>query len=153
MLGKTCTSCGEYKELTKFWNRKCYKDGYSPRCKSCWSDQKSKQAWRDGNKDYQNQWRLRNVDKCNLSSLKSRIKHKYKISLSDYEDLISKQGNSCAICKTHQDSLYRRLSIDHCHKTGKVRGLLCDRCNKSIGAFNDDVQLLDSAINYLLTKN
>lgn len=44
------------------------------------------------------------------------------------------------------------MPIDHCHKTGKIRGILCSRCNTALGGFNDDIKLLDKAINYLSCK-
>jgi len=64
-----------------------------------------------------------------------------------------KQNGKCAICKKPETrktgNKIRELSIDHCHKTGKVRGLLCDSCNNGLGRFKDSVKLLESALKYL----
>lgn len=58
-------------------------------------------------------------------------------------------GNKCAICNLHQAELSLTLAVDHCHKTGKIRGLLCVNCNQGIGKFKDSVFLLEAAIKYL----
>jgi hypothetical protein len=71
----------------------------------------------------------------------------YGISLEEYNSLFDKQGGVCAICSTPPST--RRLAVDHCHDTGKVRGLLCVKCNAGIGNLNDDVEMLKAAIKYL----
>jgi len=77
--------------------------------------------------------------------LKSRtLKYKYGISLADFNILKEKQNGKCAICH-NEDILY----VDHCHKSNKVRGLLCQKCNTAIGFFNDDTERMLSAVNYL----
>ena len=79
---------------------------------------------------------------------------KYGISLEDYNMFLEKQGGKCAICGTEiGDSNGNRLYVDHNHKTGKVRGLLCANCNFGIGSLKDDVEILKKAILYLEGKN
>ena len=56
----------------------------------------------------------------------------------------------CATCGIHQSELKKSLSVDHNHKTGKIRGLLCSKCNFGIGQFNDDLKLIDSVKKYLI---
>jgi hypothetical protein len=80
--------------------------------------------------------------------------NRYGVTKEQYESMVAAQNNLCAICNrpekdVHQSGRLKSLSIDHCHKTGKVRGLLCFACNSSIGKFDDDVDLLRSAIRYL----
>jgi len=58
-----------------------------------------------------------------------RFKRRYGITLDDYNEMLKKQSNKCKICKISPDNLKRKLCIDHCHETGKIRGLLCDKCN------------------------
>lgn len=72
----------------------------------------------------------------------------YSISEEDLKNLKAKQNNSCAICFKENT----KLCIDHDHKTNKVRGLLCTQCNTGIGFLRDDIQILNSAINYLKTQ-
>lgn len=77
------------------------------------------------------------------------LKKKYNISLEDYYKILDEQNNVCAICKKYNENSKHMLAVDHCHKTGKVRGLLCSHCNTGLGQFKDDTELLQLAINYL----
>lgn len=85
----------------------------------------------------------------------SKFKHAYGITLDEYEAMASAQGYRCAICGERETALHkvtlepRNLAVDHCHATGKVRALLCTRCNGGLGNFNDDPELLRKAIAYL----
>ena len=75
------------------------------------------------------------------------MKH-YGISRIAYDELYKAQDGKCAICK-EECKRGRELSVDHCHTTGKVRGLLCSTCNIALGLMEDNIQLLECAINYL----
>jgi len=75
------------------------------------------------------------------------IVKKYGISEDQFQEILKLQGGVCAICERHQR--YRRLSIDHSHKTGKVRGLLCNFCNRSLGRYGDSPIRLRKAAAYL----
>jgi hypothetical protein len=78
------------------------------------------------------------------------LKHKYGIRHSDYERMLAEQGGVCAICgTTAADSRKKYLCVDHCHKTGRVRGLLCTKCNVAIGNADDSPERLRSMISYL----
>lgn len=68
----------------------------------------------------------------NHTALKHIVK-KYGITTHDYNRLFDEQGGKCAICERHQTGIVKRLFIDHDHTTGKVRGLLCNRCNTAVG--------------------
>jgi hypothetical protein len=70
---------------------------------------------------------------------------RYGLSLADYRALQAGQGNACAICR----KVTRALCIDHCHVTGRVRGLLCRSCNSALGFYADDPRLLRAALAYL----
>lgn len=80
-----------------------------------------------------------------------RILKHYGLSIEKYEEMLAKQNNCCAICKTTEPggNSTGKWNIDHDHKTGKVRGLLCGACNRGIGMFKDNPDLLESARNYL----
>ncbi len=75
----------------------------------------------------------------------------YGITTSQYEELFMLQNGLCAICKTAQSKLPKRLNVDHDHLTGKIRGLLCATCNLGIGHFKDNSEKLLSAVAYLNT--
>jgi hypothetical protein len=80
---------------------------------------------------------------------KVQLNRKYGITPEIYQEMLDKQGGKCAICGTNSCSTGRRLAVDHCHTTGKVRGLLCAHCNTAIGKFNDDPATIQRAIDYL----
>lgn len=81
---------------------------------------------------------------------RNRVFGKYKITMSQYEELSRKQSGKCAICfASPEDIRYGVLCIDHCHRTNKVRGLLCIECNTGLGRFEDKLQILCNAIHYL----
>jgi hypothetical protein len=69
-----------------------------------------------------------------------------------YDELIEKQNNRCAICNRHQSEFQRTFDLDHDHNTGKVRGLLCHNCNNGIGHFKDDIEIMEKAIVYIRQK-
>lgn len=75
--------------------------------------------------------------------------HRYKINLEAYNEMFLKQQGCCDICGKHQSTLKKTLAVDHNHKTGKVRSLLCNRCNQGIGSLDDSIELLLTATNYL----
>ena len=78
---------------------------------------------------------------------------KFGLTLEDYNSLLMRQEHSCAICKRHKSQFKRDLSVDHCHKTGKNRALLCASCNSALGLFQEDKEVLLNAINYLEKYN
>ena len=77
------------------------------------------------------------------------VRRQYGITLAEYEQMLRDQNNKCAICKNEDEVEGRRLAIDHCHESGNVRGLLCGKCNRGLGLFYDNKELLDNAISYL----
>jgi hypothetical protein len=77
------------------------------------------------------------------------IRNQYGITLADYNDMLEAQDYKCAICRNEDEVEGRRLAIDHCHTSGKVRGLLCGKCNRGLGLFYDNQELLSNAIKYL----
>lgn len=84
----------------------------------------------------------------------SQLKHRYNLSYEKYLEMKKSQSNKCLICEADEkESKNGRLVVDHCHSTGKIRGLLCDKCNNGLGRFNDNIETLRSAINYLSENN
>lgn len=82
----------------------------------------------------------------------SRLKTVFGITLDEYNDMLKSQDERCAICGRHYTEASRdkrRLAVDHDHKTGRIRGLLCTNCNGAIGRFSDSVELMSKAIEYL----
>lgn len=79
---------------------------------------------------------------------KSRLRTQYGLSVDEHAAMLQRQGGKCAICNGPPTSR-RPLAIDHDHATGKVRGLLCDRCNHGLGHFRDSADVMVAAIAYL----
>lgn len=79
------------------------------------------------------------------------LNKKYKITLQEYEEFFKKQNGLCAICETN--IFKKKLAVDHCHLTGKNRGLLCLRCNIGLGYFKDNKDILLKAVEYLNKHN
>lgn len=96
---------------------------------------------------------IANKKRKDWNGRKSHLKIKFGVTPEQYDEVLKQQNFSCAICEKHTLEFEKRLAIDHDHKTGKIRGLLCMFCNTALGKFNDDVSLLKKAINYLETEN
>jgi len=102
-------------------------------------------------KEYQKQWRLKNKIQDKSNNLKSC----YGITFDDYMEIYNKQNGCCLICGTKKDFISEKnksnnvLAVDHCHISGRIRGLLCSCCNKSLGGFKDNIDILNNAILYL----
>ena len=94
-------------------------------------------------KEYSKEYRSKPENKKKAKD--NSLKWHYGISLEEYNTLYEKQNGNCKICGEHFDSLY----VDHDHVTGKVRGLLCIKCNSAIGLLNEDKTIFQKAINYL----
>lgn len=77
------------------------------------------------------------------------LRSRYGISAEDFDTMAEKQGGECAICRDTPEKLF----VDHCHDTGQVRGLLCNRCNLGLGKFRDDPALLEAALEYLRVQH
>lgn len=99
-----------------------------------------------------NEWRANNRDKV----AQYKWKERYGITPAQYMEMLHIQNNRCAICGNEETARHNRskevqkLAVDHCHITGKVRGLLCQDCNRGIGKFQEDPVRLQNAITYLL---
>lgn len=88
---------------------------------------------------------------------KQAIMKSYGLEWAAYENMLKEQNNRCAICENSETSLARKstgelrpLAVDHDHETGRIRGLLCRSCNHLIGNANDDIDILNKAILYLI---
>ena len=99
------------------------------------------------------EWYQRNIapfpEKKREFRYQKHIKEKYGLTGDSYRLLLSAQGGGCAICRRNEG----KLTVDHCHDTGKVRGILCQRCNTGLGHFRDSPELLREACNYLISRS
>jgi len=129
---KTCSKCSVEKPLTEYWNSKTRKSGKCPQCKSCMREHKSRQEITPAER-----------------TRRYKLKSKFGITVEQYDQMVVAQGNQCKICRCELAANRKSWDIDHCHNTGKVRGLLCNPCNQGLGMFKDNPDIIQSAINYL----
>ncbi len=133
---KHCPICDTDKEDSEFNKSSKSKDGLQHYCRGC-SNAKRKQ------------WDLEDPERTRGKYLRES----YGLKLSEYNDMLEAQNHKCAICGQDETRFQKKLVIDHCHDTGKVRQLLCNTCNHGLGNFKDDISLLASAIQYLVKHN
>jgi hypothetical protein len=133
---QVCTCCGEEKSIDLFHKRG---DGYRRDCKQCMND-KAK-ARREALPEEVRQARERDY----------KLRSQYGISLAEYDAWYKSQDGVCAIC-LKEEKTRENMCVDHNHETGEVRGLLCHKCNSAIGLLGDDVHVLLSATQYLLSR-
>jgi hypothetical protein len=106
--------------------------------------------YKKNNRDKINKYRADNKERHLIWERRYQFKKKYGITLDQYQNMFNLQEGKCAICGIHQDELTRALYIDHDHCTENIRGLLCHKCNSILGYVNDDINLLENAIKYLI---
>ncbi len=147
MKNKTCSKCKLYKLVVEFTEDKSKKSGLRSYCKDC-ANLKS-YTWRRENLDRstksKSKWAKENPDKHK----DSQLRHTYGIGLEHFNKLFNDQEGKCLGCKKHQSELKKTLHVDHCHETGKVRGLLCHNCNTVLGHAYDNQEILINLSNYL----
>lgn len=118
---------------------------------------------KEAKNNYQREWRANNPDKCKeyyIKRDKEEIRERawerrYGITRDDYNRMLAEQDGECAICCTKEVGRkgHTYFHVDHCHTTGKIRGLLCDRCNRGMGYFKDNSCILREAAYYLEKHN
>jgi hypothetical protein len=143
---KVCTQCGFEKVLGDFSKDKSKRDGLRPYCKKC--GVAYTMQWEATNRERRNAYRRANPAPSNQGDPRyaNHLAAAYGLSLDDYDKMLAAQEYRCAICA---DGGSRRLAVDHCHETAKVRGLLCDKCNMGLGLFKDDPDRMMRAVGYL----
>ncbi len=139
-----CTKCQTRKPLDQFcWRKDKFRKRLHNWCNDCKAQNSKK-------------WHAKN----GLKYKDTRLKRTYGITLAEYETMLQNQNHACACCKKPETKNIdprtgksRRLCVDHAHDGSKrVRGLLCNRCNRAIGNFQDDSELLRLAADYLDTS-
>lgn len=155
-MTKVCNTCKEDLPLDRFYKNKTSRDGYQHHCKDC---TRVKQAeWRKANpekarsymKKYRESERGRRARQARTERDREanrwgHIQRRYGLTQDDYTRMYEEQGSRCPLCLEEQEILY----VDHCHQTGRVRGLVCDRCNRALGALRDDADIAERAAAYL----
>jgi len=145
-----------------FNTNRATKDGFNTICKACVAITRKKYKNSEHGKNVEKRYRASSKDrrseyykKYNKTEKRknwireynkySKMKKNYDLSKETYDKMITEQENKCYICKIQLN----RANIDHCHKTGKVRAILCTGCNHGLGNFKENTDLLKKAILYI----
>lgn len=145
-MEKVCCRCKASKPLSEFWKYKKSKDGHNGACIECLNGPGS---WNDRNREYVN---AKQRERYALNSDRARaynLAYLYGVTLEWYEAQLQAQGGRCAICGYVPKEGQRRLAVDHNHYTNKIRELLCQRCNLSVGYMREDPRLIRKMADYL----
>lgn len=155
---KFCPKCKHSKNLEFFSRDLSTSDGKRSHCKECCSS--SYKNYRINNKEKRaiegKEWRKNNPDAVINHNFKNNLK-KFGLTVEIYNNMLKAQNHVCAICEkpemTKRNNKIKQLSVDHCHATGKVRGLLCTKCNTGIGLLREDPIIIQKAKDYLTETN
>lgn len=145
-INYTCKECRRIKHKENYLPKlEKLNDGYK-RCTSCKEVLELKNFRPNG------KYKQSRCSDCETKlSRPKQLYDKYGITIEEYNKLLLDQNYVCKICNNKNEN--RNLCVDHCHSTGKVRGLLCDQCNTGLGKFKDSVDLLKESINYLINNS
>jgi hypothetical protein len=168
---KTCNTCHTEKLIDAFHKNAASPDGHANICKECMnarqrayrksavfnseSAREKRHAYYVANKEHIARKKVDRHKEAPHLRRSMVLRKKFGISIEEYEAMLAEQNGVCAICKQPERALngYTKevasMPVDHDHGTGKVRGLLCSHCNRALGLFQDNIKILNSAINYL----
>lgn len=145
---KVCSSCKIEKPLTDFSLSKArYRDGRRGQCKACRVEYQRRYQQTPAGKAIMKEAERRydRTPAGRTQRRKAALRYNYGISVEDYNRLLAAQNKMCAIC----DKPSRLLVVDHCHRTGVIRGLLCQKCNTFLGRQGDTYQSFYRVTEYL----
>lgn len=162
-----CKQCGVLKPLEDFYRCAGMRDGHRHDCKACNLEAKRQRyladpeavkarvkRWQQANPERLNAYRRarRLEPEVKLRERAGHLKRKYGITIERYASMLDGQGEGCAIChRPPREDI--SLHVDHDHVTGAIRGLLCFACNNALADFQEDIQILGGAIDYLIAHN
>jgi hypothetical protein len=152
-MQKQCTKCLRVKPFDDFYANKRKPNGLESQCKVCSNEQVRR--YRLENPETVAAIQRRSYRK-NVESIRAqKLRLRYGITVAEYEQRLTEQGGTCAVCQgpntgnSMNGKPHEVFAVDHDHETGAVRGLLCQPCNRGLGNFRDQPELLRRAIDYL----
>jgi len=158
---KQCRRCKEIKPFTEYHRASRLPDGHQPVCKQCAKviDKRKYEIHKDDYKPVaQARYKRTREDHLKRGHYYC-VRTQFGLSADEYDQLVRSQGGCCAICGLAETSIdpqrgtVRQLSLDHNHTTGRVRELLCGRCNRVLGMLHDDLHTIDRLYAYLVLHN
>jgi len=146
---KRCTCCKEDRPRSDFNKDKTRSDGLAATCRPCHKTISAKNY--KNNKDKRSANGKRNYRKNPGRHREYELWHKYGLTVDDYNEMLFLQNNRCVICQQEFVKTGRNspAHVDHCHKSGEVRAILCTNCDHLLGNAKDDINILQNAIKYL----
>jgi len=142
-----CRWCLTEKPAAAFTPVRGLKKRTRPRCLKCIDEYRTAHRKLPASQERLKEYRSNNKPYMTKYNRERHLRDKYGITSADYAAMVARQGGHCACCGG--DPTARGLVVDHDHKTGKVRELLCEPCNQGIGCFRDSLDRLDLAAKYL----
>jgi hypothetical protein len=140
---KYCPGCKTKKIISSYYTNKASASGVDFYCIKC------KKTQADIN--YDPKKRARYYKNLNKEELKNKqLQRKFGISLEYYNQMLVEQNYKCDCCKKNVKDNKKLLAVDHCHKTNKIRGLLCNNCNAALGFIKEDIEIAQNLINYII---
>ena len=156
---KLCTHCKKRKPLKKFVQDLRCANGRGTKCQSCVRSIKKayykkyplvERRDRQRMAERSKAWYEKHRAYCLKQFREKRLMRQYGITQADYRKILASQNHRCAICGTRKPGREdRHFKVDHDHKTGRIRGLLCHLCNVGLGSFRDDLRIVLQVIRYL----
>jgi hypothetical protein len=151
----------ENKEKLKEQQREYSKSSKGRECKKRYrkslQGKESRKRYKKSQKGRENQKRYRESSngkkRIKENGRKYHLKQTYNLKIEEYNKMFNEQNGCCAICGVHQNELTQKLNVDHDHKSGIVRGLLCNCCNSGLGYFKESIKNLVKAKQYLKNGN
>lgn len=139
---KTCSVCSKSLPASSYWKRNKSPDGLCVQCKDC---MRSRRAERDWQVEKARQMEIHGPDRFYEMRRETILKHRYGMTYEDLREMEESQGNKCLSCQSSP----KKLHVDHCHDTGRVRGLLCGPCNRALGLMKEDVDSIIRLAEYI----
>lgn len=138
MEARRCSICDTTKPAVAFTMRRTHRPGkLVSECTPCKVERNRR-------------YRIENRERFLEIERRSKLKVAYGLSIEAYSEMLAAQGGGCAICGANEPSgRTKHFAIDHCHTTGVIRGLLCTKCNRGLGLFNDNTDRMERAVKYL----
>jgi len=146
---KTCTKCGRELDESEFGPQKTGKNGLSYRCRECVAAlRRDYRKTHPEDVEHTREWQRRNRERVRTQQRDRNLRFFHGINSEDFDLVLGAQNGSCAICGA-TDPNGRGWHIDHDHRTGELRGILCSNCNVALGHFKDNTDAMRNAVAYL----
>ena len=155
MKMRRCKRCGDIRPIADFHIVKECLGGRRPVCKFCIRKQqkKSYKANAKIRRVKQRKWHIDNP----RASRGSKLKSTYGITIEEYDTMFEIQGGACLICgcpeTASRNGKTKNLAVDHNHITGKIRGLLCQKCNQALGLLSENPVVIKSLLEYIIKND